>query len=86
MTTFSKKVKMEVVAISLGSSADRVSIGIHNHNKLVYRAGLEVDNSERSDIRYFPFIPHHVTVVLDYHPSIGDEFVLTFEKIEKRLG
>lgn len=83
MIPYKKKIKLKVLAISLGSMEDRVRLGINDSRVSVYKVGMEVETESSSrDGRHFPFLPTHITATLTDHPCIGDIYSLTLEKEE----
>jgi len=79
--TFSKKVIIKVVAISVASNEERGRVGVNDSRVPVYIAGMEVVHDNGKDIKFFPFLPSHITATLIEHPTIGERFSLTFEKV-----
>jgi hypothetical protein len=81
MTTYKKKIKFKVMAISLAPNEDRIRLGINDTRIPAYRVGMEAETSG-ADVRHFSFLSDHITPVLAEHPRVGDTYTLTFEKDE----
>ena len=78
-TIFKKKIRLEVLAISLATQEDRVKLGITDTRIPTFRVGMQVESGDR-DFKHFSFLPSHITTILSEHPCIGDRYTLTFEK------
>lgn len=75
---FKKKIKLTVLAISLGTAEDRIKLGIKDTRTAVFRIGMEVEYSQNR--MHFGFLPAHITTIMSEHPCIGDVYSITFEK------